>query len=44
MANNIQLANGIELSRRDKEYQEQRLLSYVRQCAERRTVKTQDRK
>lgn len=29
-------SNSIELSRRDKERQEQRLLSYVRRCAERK--------
>lgn len=36
MVSNVQFSNGIELSKCDKERQEQRLLSYVRKCVERK--------
>lgn len=39
MVSNVQFSNEIELSDRDKERQEQRLLSYVRRCTERKEVK-----
>lgn len=44
MANSIQLNSGIEISRHNKERQEQRFLSYVRKCAEKREAKEQAEK
>ena len=41
MVSNVQFSNGIELYKCDKELQEQRLLSYVRKCAERKGAKSQ---
>ncbi len=41
MANSIQINNSMELSGYDKERQEQRLLSYIRRCAERKRSKGQ---
>ena len=38
MAHSIQINSSVELSRRDKERQEQRFLSYVRKCAERKNA------
>ena len=41
MADSIQINNSIELSKCDKERQEQRLLSYVRKCVERKGARGQ---
>lgn len=41
MVSNVQFSNGTELSKCDKERQEQRLLSYVKKCTERKEARGQ---